>query len=159
MPREQRPALFPLVNRLATKEGVDPSRVIRDGTRAIGGVGHEWRDTMIDLTHRIAAEGSAEASSAFLTTGPRVLERVTFPQLVEWHGRGMEILAEKPTAAEPYFKNESSQSHEMLDALSSSVELDRVREIIRMYSRMLAGQEIEVQAAQQLVDKNMAGSR
>ena len=43
----------------------------------------------------------------------------------------------------------------MLDALSSSVELDRVREIIRMYCRMLAGQEIEVQAAQQLVDKKI----
>ena len=155
MPREQRSSFISLVNRLATKEGVDPSRVIRDGARAIGGVGHEWRDTMIDLTHRIAAEGSAEASSAFLTTGPRVLERVTFPQLVEWHGRGMEVLGEKPSAAEAYFKNESAPSHEMLDALSSSVELDRVREIIRMYSRMLAGQEIEVQAAQQLVDKNI----
>ena len=80
---------------------------------------------------------------------------VTFPQLIEWHGRGIELLAEKPSAAESYFKNESTLSHEVLDALSSSVELDRVREIIRMYCRMLAGQEIEVQAAQQLVDKKI----
>ena len=155
MPREQRSSFISLVNRLSTKEGVDPSRVMRDGARAIGGVGHEWRDTLIDLTHRIAAEGSAEASSAFLTTGPRVLERVTFPQLIEWHSRGMQVMVEKESAAEAYFKNESVLSHEVLDALSSSVELDRVREIIRMYCRMLAGQEIEVQAAQQLVDKNI----
>ena len=155
MPREQRSSFISLVNRLSTKEGVDPARVIRDGARAIGGVGHEWRDTLIDLTHRVAAEGSPESSSAFLTTGPRVLERVTFPQLVEWHERGMQLVSEKPEAAEAYFKNESSLSHEMLDALSSSVELDRVREVIRMYCRMLAGQEIEVQAAQQLVDKNI----
>ena len=155
MPREQRSSFISLVNRLSTKDGVDPARVIRDGARAIGGVGHEWRDTLIDLTHRVAAEGSPESSSAFLTTGPRVLERVTFPQLVEWHERGMQLVSEKPEAAEAYFKNESSLSHEMLDALSSSVELDRVREVIRMYCRMLAGQEIEVQAAQQLVDKNI----
>ena len=155
MPREQRSSFISLVNRLATKEGVDPAKVIRDGARAIGGVGHEWRDTLIDLTHRVAAEGSPESSSAFLTTGPRVLERVTFPQLVEWHARGMQLIGEKPEAAEAYFKNESTLSHEMLDALSSSVELDRVREVIRMYCRMLAGQEIEVQAAQQLVDKNI----
>ena len=155
MPREQRSSFISLVNRLSSKDGVDPSALIRDGARALGGVGHEWRDTLIDLTHRIASEGSPESSSAFLTTGPRVLERVTFPQMVEWHGRGMEVLAEKPSAAESYFKNESSLSHEVLDALSSSVELDRVREIIRMYCRMLAGQEIEVQAAQQLVDKKI----
>lgn len=155
MPREQRSSFIALVNRLSAKEGVDPARVIRDGARALSGVGHEWRDTLIDLTHRIASEGSPEASSAFLTTGPRVLERVTFPQLIEWHGRGMQLNAEKPDAAEAYFKNESALSHEVLDALSSSVELDRVREIIRMYCRMLAGQEVEVQAAQQLVDKNI----
>ncbi len=155
MPREQRSSFISLVNRLSSKEGVDPSALIRDGARALGGVGHEWRDTLIDLTHRIASEGSPESSSAFLTTGPRVLERVTFPQMIEWHGRGMELLAEKPSAAESYFKNESTLSHEVLDALSSSVELDRVREIIRMYCRMLAGQEIEVQAAQQLVDKKI----
>ena len=155
MPREQRSSFISLVNRLSTKDGVDTARLIRDGARAISGVGHEWRDTLIDLTHRLATEGSAEASSAFLTTGPRVLERVTFPQLIEWHSRGMQLVAEKPTAAEAYYKNESTLSHEVLDALSSSVELERVREIIRMYCRMLAGQEIEVQAAQQLVDKNI----
>lgn len=155
MPREQRSSFISLVNRLSSKDGVDPSTLIRDGARALGSVGHEWRDTLIDLTHRIASEGSPESSSAFLTTGPRVLERVTFPQMIEWHGRGMELLAEKPSAAESYFKNESTLSHEVLDALSSSVELDRVREIIRMYCRMLAGQEIEVQAAQQLVDKKI----
>ena len=54
-----------------------------------------------------------------------------------------------------YFRNESATSHARLDALSSSVELDRVREIIRMYCRMLAGREIEVQASQQLVNKKI----
>jgi hypothetical protein len=155
MPREQRTSFISLVNRLSTNDGIDSSRVMRDGARAVGGVGHEWRDTLIDLTHRIVSEGSPEASSAFLTTAPRVLERVTFPQLMEWHARGIQLVVEKPDAAEAYFKNESVLSHEMLDGLSSSVELDRVREIIRMYCRMLAGQEIEVQAAQQLVDKNI----
>ncbi len=155
MPREQRSSFISLVNRLASKEGVDSAKLVRDGSRAISEVGHEYRDTLIDLTHRVATEGSPEASSSFLTTGPRVLGRVTFPQLVEWHGRGMELIREKPTAVEAYFKNESELSHEVLESLSSSVELDRVREVIRMYCRMLAGQEIEVQAAQQLVDKNI----
>ena len=58
MPREQRSSFIALVNRLSAQEGVDPSRVIRDGARALSGVGHEWRDTLIDLTHRIASEGS-----------------------------------------------------------------------------------------------------
>ena len=155
MPREQRSSFIVLLNRIASHEGVDPAKMMRDGARAIGSVSHEWLEPLIDMTHRIASSGAPEASSAFFTTAPNVLERVTFPQLVEWHGRGTQLISENTTAAESYFKNESTLSHEMLDALSSSVELDRVREVIRMYCRMLAGQEIEVQTAQQLVDKNI----
>nr|MCS5643576.1 hypothetical protein [Dehalococcoidia bacterium] len=54
-----------------------------------------------------------------------------------------------------YFKLESSNSQEILDSLSSSIELSRVREIIQMYCLALTGHSIDVQASQQLADKNI----
>lgn len=154
IPSAHRVALLSLIGRLAQNEDIDPAKSMRDGARALNQVDMERRDTLIQLAHQLAAS-SPQSSAAFMSVAPRILERVTFPQMVEWHRRGMDITNENPDAATSYFGNESAQSHETLDALSSSVELDRVRDVIRMYCRMLAGQEIEVQAAQQLVDKNI----
>ena len=154
LPAAHRVALISLVGRLAGSNDVDPAKALVDGARAINHVDMEVRETFVNLSHQIAAV-SPPSSAAFLTTAPRVMERVTFPQMVEWHQRGMSLADENSDALASYFRNESAHSHETLDALSSSVELDRVREIIRMYCRMLAGQDIEVQAAQQLVDKNI----
>ncbi len=154
LPTTHRVALISLVGRLASNDEVDPAKTIVDGARAINHIDMEARETLFDLSQQIATV-SPPSSAAFLAAAPRVMERVTFPQLIEWQQRGMSLAEENPEALVSYFRNESSHSHETLDSLSSSVELERVREIIRMYCRMLAGQDIEVQAAQQLVDKNI----
>ena len=62
---------------------------------------------------------------------------------------------ESEEAAVAYFKLESSNSQEILDSLSSSIELSRVREIIQMYCLALTGHPVEVQASQQLAEKNI----
>ena len=50
---------------------------------------------------------------------------------------------------------ESARSEEVLDALSSSIELVRVTDVLRMYCRALVAKEIEIQATRQLVDKRI----
>ena len=154
LPSSHRVSLLALVSRLARSSSTDAPTVMRDGARAMSLVDAENRDALIDLAHR-AAGLDAKASAAFLATVPQVMERVTFPQIVQWHQHGIDQGADNGETAVAYFRNESATSHARLDALSSSVELDRVREIIRMYCRMLAGREIEVQASQQLVNKKI----
>ena len=154
LPSGHRISLLALVSRLARHSGTDAPMVMKDAARAMSLVDAEHRDALVDLAHR-AAGHDARASAAFLATVPQILERVTFQQLAQWHQHGMVQTSDNPEASVPYFRNESAASHAQLDALSSSVELDRVREIIRMYCRMLAGREIEVQASAQLVDKKI----
>ena len=154
LPSSHRVSLLALVSRLARDPSTDSPSVMRDGARAMSLVEAENRDALIDLAHR-AAGLDAKASAAFLATVPQVLERVTFQQMTQWHQHGMQHTADNKDAAIPYFRDDSTTSHVQLDALSSSVELERVREIIRMYCRMLAGRDIEVQASQQLVNKKI----
>ena len=154
LPSSHRVSLLALVSRLARDPSTNSPSVMRDGARAMSHVEAENRDALIDLAHR-AAGHDAKASAAFLASVPQVLERVTFQQMVQWHQHGLQHTADNKDAAVPYFRNDSSTSHAQLDALSSSVELERVREIIRMYCRMLAGRDIEVQASQQLVNKKI----
>ena len=154
LPSSHRIALLSLVSRLAREQGTDAPKVMRDCARAMAVVDAENRDALIDLAHQ-AATHDAKASAAFLGAVPQVLTRVTFHQLAQWHHHGLAQAVENPDAAVPYFRNESAASHGQLDSLSSSVELDRVREVIRMYCRMLAGRDVEVQASQQLVNKKI----
>ena len=154
LPSSHRISLLSLVSRLAREQGTDAPKVVRDCARAMSVVDAEHRDTLIDLAHQAATQ-DVKASAAFLATVPQVLTRVTFQQLAQWHQHGLTQAVENPDTAVPYFRNESAASHAQLDSLSSSVELDRVREVIRMYCRMLAGRDVEVQASQQLVNKKI----
>ncbi len=149
-----RAALIALARRLVGAGQSDVSLVIKDGALAIVRVPVDYRDHLMQMADALARLSPVNAPE-FLRSAPAVLERVTFPQLREWHATGAEIARENPDAGVAFFRLESARSGEILDSLSSSIELSRVRDILRMYCRALAGSEVEVQASQQLVDKNI----
>ena len=154
LPSAQRVALLSLARRLNAMGGSDSGALIRAGSKAVSSVPSESRERLLELTDRLASVHAA-AAPEFLKSAPGVLERVTFAQLAEWHARGAQISQENPEAAVAYFKLESASASETLDALSSSIELSRVRDVLRMYCQALTGRPIEVSAAQQLADKNI----
>ena len=146
--------LISLARRLAVTGVSDAAGVLKDGSNAVNRVPVDTRDRLLEMTDGIAAV-SASAAPEFLRIAPEILERVTFEQMVKWQSEGIKAASESEEAAIAYFKLESSNSQEMLDSLSSSIELSRVREIIQMYCLALTGHAIEVQASQQLAEKNI----
>ena len=149
-----RAPLISLARRLAVTGVSDAAGVLKDGSNAVNRVPVDTRDRLLEMTDGIAAV-SAAAAPEFLRIAPEVLERVTFEQMVNWQSEGIRAASESEEAAIAYFKLESSNSQEILDSLSSSIELSRVREIIQMYCLALTGHSIDVQASQQLADKNI----
>lgn len=154
LPSSQRVALLSLARRLNAMGASDSGALLRAGSKAVSSVPSESRERLLELTDRLASV-HASAAPEFLKSAPGVLERVTFAQLTEWHARGSQISQDNPEAAVSYFKLESAAASETLDALSSSIELSRVKDVIRMYCQALTGRSIEVSAAQQLADKNI----
>lgn len=154
LPSAQRVALLSLARRLNAMGAGDSGALLRAGAKAVTSVPADSRDRLLELTDRLASVHAA-AAPEFLKSAPGVLERVTFAQLSEWHARGSQISQDNPEAAVSYFKLESAVASETLDALSSSIELSRVRDVLRMYCQALTGHDIEVSAAQQLADKNI----
>ncbi len=154
LPSAQRVALLSLARRLNAMGSGDSGALLRAGSKAVTSVPSDSRDRLLELTDRLASVHAA-AAPEFLKSAPGVLERVTFAQLSEWHARGSQISQDTPEAAVSYFKLESAAASETLDALSSSIELSRVRDVLRMYCQALTGHDIEVSAAQQLADKNI----
>ncbi|MCZ6539160.1 MAG: hypothetical protein O6922_04970, partial [Chloroflexi bacterium] len=151
---QHRAPLITLARRLAVTGVGDAASVLKDGANTLNRVPAETRDRLLDMTDSIAAV-SAPAAPEFLKIVPGVLERVTFEQMMQWQSEGVRAARDSDEAAISYFKLESSRSQEMLDSLSSSIELSRVREIILMYCLALTGRSIDIQAAQHLADKNI----
>lgn len=121
---------------------------------ALGSMSAEHHGRLFDLATSQHAIHPA-AVIEFIRNTPAVLGRVSFEQFEEWHRIGLETLSDNHDAGMAYFRAQSAHSIEVLDSLSSGVELTQVREIVRMYCNALCGQPVEVQASQQLVDKNI----
>ncbi len=86
---------------------------------------------------------------------PQVMERVTMSQMQKWFDEGVRILNQNKDGGLAYFKLESVHSEEFLESISSGVEFDRIKDVMEMYCRALAGAEVKLSASQELVEKNI----
>ena len=138
-----------------TKVGIrDTARFLSDGSLALGQVPQGSQAHILDLCEGLLAV-SPEAVPPFLKSLDGVLHRVTVNQLDTWFHHGVQLLKENPESGIAFFKVESNTSESLLETLSSSLELDRVKGIVRLYCRALSGSPIEVMNTQELVRRNI----
>ena len=143
-----------LGERLAKVGLRDTSRFLSDGTQALGRVPSGSQGYILDLCDQLAAV-APEAVPPFLRSLDSVLTRITVSQLDTWYQHGMRLLQDNPESGIAFFKIESNTSESMLETLSSSLELDRVKGILRLYCRALSGAGVEILNTKELVRRNI----
>ena len=143
-----------LGERLAKVGLKDISRFMSDGTQALSRVPQGSQGYILDLCETLLAV-SPEAVPPFLKSLTDVLDRITISQLDTWFGHGVALLKDNPESGIAFFKVESNTSVSILETLSSSLELDRVKGIIRLYCSALSGTGIDVLNTKELVRKNI----
>ena len=143
-----------LGERLAKVGLRDTSRFLADGTQALGRVPQGSQGYILDLCDQLVAV-APEAVPPFLRSLDDVLSRITVSQLDTWYQHGMRLLQENPESGIAFFKIESNTSESMLETLSSSLELERVKGILRLYCRALSGAGIEILNTHELVRRNI----
>ena len=138
-----------------TKVGIrDTAKFLSDGSQALGQVPQGSQAHILDLCEGLLAV-SPEAVPSFLKSLEGVLHRITLQQLDTWFQQGVHLLQENPESGIAFFKVESNTSEALLETLSSSLELDKVKGVVRLYCRALSGSPIEVLNTQELVRKNI----
>ena len=143
-----------LGERLA-KEGMrDISRFLADGSQALSRVSQGSQGYILELCETLLAV-CPEAVPPFLKSLNDVQNRITVNQLDTWFQQGLGLLKDNPESGIAFFKVESNKSESLLETLSSSLELERVKGIIRLYCRALSGAPVEVLNTQELVKKNI----
>ena len=138
-----------------TKVGIrDTARFLSDGSQALGEVPQGSQAHILDLCEGMLAV-TPEAVPSFLKSLDGVLRRVTINQLDTWFHQGVQLLKDNPESGIAFFKVESNTSESLLETLSSSLELDRVKGVVRLYCRALSGSPIEVMNTHELVRRNI----
>ena len=132
----------------------ETSRFLSDGTQALNGVPQGSQGHILDLCETLLAI-APEAVPSFLKSLNDVLNRITVNQLESWFQHGLGLLKDNPESGIAFFKVESNTSESMLETLSSSLELERVKGIIRLYCRALSGAPVEILNTNELVQKNI----
>ena len=143
-----------LGERLAKVGMRETSRFLSDGTQALNGVPQGSQGHILDLCETLLAI-APEAVPPFLKSLNDVLNRITVNQLETWFQYGVGLLKDNPESGIAFFKVESNTSESMLETLSSSLELERVKGIIRLYCRALSGAPVEILNTSELVQKNI----
>ena len=150
----QRSRFLRLADHLAREGSRETSVFIVSGSAALGKIPPQAQQHVLDLCDNLMTV-SPPAVHALLNSLESVLARITLPQLDAWFDQGMRLIHENPDGGLAYFKVESSTSEGVIDTLSSSLELERVKGILMLYCRALSGADIEVTESSQLVHKGI----
>ena len=150
--QRQRAPFLTLTERLARQGMANVSGFILESSHALAHIPADTHGPMLELANSLTAY-TPHAVGAFLKSLPWVLERVSTSQVEVWFQQGVDLLEENPDAGVAYFKLESSRAEHALELLSSSIELERVKAVLSLYSRALAGSEMELLSTQELTEK------
>ncbi|MCI0815108.1 MAG: hypothetical protein J4N71_08545, partial [Chloroflexi bacterium] len=150
----QRGRFLNLARELAHREGRQAFAFFAEASRALAQVDQESHGLLLSLAEELV-ERSPLAAMEFLKTAPMALERIPIETIAEWHAEGSALLDQSTDGGEAYFRMESSRGEDMLEALSSRVELSRISDILRMYSKALTGAEVAVHSSEALAKKGI----
>ncbi len=125
-----------------------------EASNALGELEPDDHNHVIELAEQLAPY-SAFAAMDFVTSVPRVLDRIRIDELEPWHNAGLKILQTSHDGGEAYFRLQSTRGEDILENLSARVELSKIGEIMRLYCKALTGRNVSIQTAESLAEKGI----
>ncbi len=129
-----------------------------EASASLGELEPDDHHRVIELAEQLAPY-SAYAAMDFVTSVPRVLERIRIDELEPWHNAGLRILEASHDGGEAYFRLQSTRGEDILETLSARIELSKIGEIMRLYCKALTGRNVSIQTAESLAEKGIGWVR
>ena len=150
----QRMHFLKLSEQLVHSGGMNIPSVMLETSNALAQIDTHDHEQILGMAEALLPSSSA-AVPEFIKACPQALDKLTMSQLEKWYAEGVAILQQNSDGGLAYFKVESARSEEMLETLSSGVEFVRIKDVMEMYCRGLAGAEIKLSESGELADKNI----
>ena len=150
----QRLRFLNMAERLVRGGGTNIPIVMLEVSQSLARLEADSHERVLALSESLLDSAPA-AVPEFIKACPQVLERVTPNQMERWFEEGVRVLGQNREGGLAYFKIESSHSEEVLETLSSGVEFGRIKTVMEMYCRALAGADVKLSESEELVNKNI----
>jgi hypothetical protein len=150
----ERGRLLALGARVAPQLGRQAYTLFAEAAEALANAPGQAHGDLLSMAEELAV-GSPTAAMEFLKSAPSVLRRVRLGDLHRWHAAGHRILEGSRPGGEAFFRLESGKGEEVLQALSSRIDLAQVGAVLRLYCKALAGIDIAIHAATELAEKGI----
>ncbi len=151
---DQRGRYLGLSGQVALKVGRLGHPYFIEAAQALTEVDRSLHEGLFELAEQLAPH-SGDAAMEFLKSSPRVVQRLSIDDIARWQEFGLNILQQSVDGGEAFFRLESTRGEEVMEALSSRVDLDRVSELIRMYCKALTGVDVGVKSSEELASKGV----
>ena len=143
-----------LAAEVARRSGRHAYSLFAEGAMALESVPRDSHHDLLSMAEELAA-ASPTAAMEFLKSSPEVLKRIRIAELARWHEAGHRILGQSVEGGEAFFRLESGKGEEVLQQLSSRVELSRVGEVLRLYCKALTGANVSIHPVSYLAEKGI----
>ena len=150
----QRKRFLSLAKGIAASDGSHVPSFLFDGSQALGQLDEAHHDRLLHLFEQLLPLSRA-AAIELLKSCPTLVPRIGVSGTACWFEEGKRVLQRREEAGEAFFRLESSKSEQVLERLSSRVELEQVGEVLRMYAKALTGRNAEILSAESLKDKGI----
>ena len=151
---QQRARYLALAGRVALGVGRLGHPYFMEAAQALAEVDRDAHRELLELAEGIVPQ-SGVAAMEFVKSSPNVLRLLRAEDLPRWQEKGLEILTASVDGGEAFFRLESSKGEDIIESLSSRVELERVSELIRLYAKALTGQDLSVQSVENLTERGV----
>lgn len=152
--RDERNRFLSMAMAIASSNGIHASSFLFDGSQALDKLDSELHSPLLDAFEELLVISPTSAIE-FLKISPTLVQRIGISSLQYWLDEGKGILKKREEAGEAYFRLESLRGEAVLEHLSSRVELDQIREVLRMYSRALTGRNAQILSTENLKDRGI----
>jgi nitric oxide reductase NorD protein len=141
--RVERSRYLALAGRVAEGGDINVPAFLRGSSAALGQVEGFLHIHILNMADKLSRINTGVILD-YIRGVPQVLRRVSINQLETWYEIGVEILADNAEGGAAFFRGESARSEEVLEKLSTGVELGRVKEVMRLYCRALSALDVEI---------------
>lgn len=150
----ERERFLSLAMAITSSKGIHTPSFLFDGSQALSKIDTALHSPLLDAFEELLPLSYTSAIE-FLKVSPNVVQRIGISGLEPWLNEGKTILDKRKEAGEAYFRMESMRGEEVLQRLSSSVELEQIREVLRMYCRALTGRNAQILTTEILKDRGI----
>ncbi|MCX6020685.1 MAG: hypothetical protein NTZ05_02940, partial [Chloroflexi bacterium] len=152
--RTEQHKFLSIAARAAWLNGQAASGILLEGSEALDKAPRTVHARILDRAEELLMF-TPWAAMEFLKSVPRILERLKPDDIDDWVFEGKSILRVNEAGGLAFFRLEAVGAEELLKTLSRGVELGRVGDVLRLYSKALSGVDVHIMPTENLTRRGI----